>query len=62
MLIFCLYFKLARVTGGYGGGNRDEILELKDGDIWWKVGTMKSRRYHHAISVVDYNDYEPSCK
>ena len=44
-----------------GGNNRNEILELVDGE-WRKVATMQSARRGHGVSVIKVIDYWQYCK
>ena len=59
---------MALYTGLFFTGERDryfnsrgDILEYKDGDNWRKVGSMKNKRYFHAISRVNFNDFSDYC-
>ena len=48
-------------VGGWDGDNeRDEILELVEGD-WRQVTTMQTARYRHAVSVIKVDDYWQYC-
>ena len=51
-----LYF-----VGGYGGGYRDEILQLVDNE-WRNVTTMQTARYDHGVTVINIEEYWPFCQ
>ena len=44
------------------GGSLTQILEFNfETESWTEIGTMKEARYHHAVSIVSYDDYAKWC-
>ena len=40
----------------------DKTLEFNsETESWTEIGTMKEKRYQHAVSVVSYTDYAKWC-
>ena len=55
-----LYFR-----GGYdsNGDERDEILRFDPNtSIWTEIGKLTSARFHHAVSMVSWEDFGQYCQ
>ena len=45
-------------SGGNDGDFRKEVLEFNyESESWTVIGAMKEARYHHAVSVISFDDY-----
>ena len=49
--------------GNIGNEHVDTILEFeKEAETWSEVGHMKQKRGNHALSVVNFSDFEDWCQ
>ena len=54
--------RLDASANGFFFDKYDDILQFdKVVHQWRKIGSMKMTRYHHAISVINYNEVADYC-